>query len=72
MCMSRPGRVVALDGGMAEVEIDGRRSRFMALMVPDLEPGDWVLTHTSIVISKISESDAVAVGALLSEGAEVR
>jgi len=36
MCMSRPGRVVELRDGMAEVEINGRRAWFNALLVPDL------------------------------------
>ena len=71
MCMSRPGRVVTLNGGMAEVEINGRRIWFNALLVPDLKPGDWVLTHTSLVVSQISEADADAVNALLHEALEV-
>lgn len=72
MCMSRPGRVVALDGGMAEVEVAGRKSWFNALMVPDLKPGAWVLTHTSLVISEITENDARAVDALLRDGVETK
>jgi hydrogenase expression/formation protein HypC len=71
MCMSRPGRVIQLRGGMAEVDIRGRRTWFNALMVPEVKPGSWVLTHTSLVVSEITESDAEAVDALLSEGMEV-
>jgi hydrogenase expression/formation protein HypC len=71
MCMSRPGRVVTLKGGVAEVEINGRRAWFNALLVPDVKPGDWVLTHTSLVVSQISETDAEAVNALLYEAMEV-
>ena len=71
MCMSRPGRVVALRGGMAEVDVQGRRSWFNALMVPDLEAGAWVLTHTSLVISQITEKDARAVEDLLREEVEL-
>ena len=68
--MSRPGRVVALRDGMAEVETSGRRAWFNALMVPDVKPGAWVLTHTSLVVSEIAESDARTVEALLREGVE--
>jgi len=71
MCMSRPGRVVELRDGMAEVEINGRRAWFNALLVPDLRPGAWVLTHTSIVLSEISEADAESVNGLLREAMEV-
>jgi hydrogenase expression/formation protein HypC len=67
MCMSLPGRVVQVLDGMAEVERDGRRAWFNALMVPEAKTGDWVLTHTSLVISVISEADAEATTALFQE-----
>jgi hydrogenase expression/formation protein HypC len=70
MCMSRPGRVVQVRGGMAEVDVHGRRKWFNALMAPDVGPGSWVLTHTSLVVSEISETEAEAVEALLREGTE--
>lgn len=63
--MSRPGRVIELRDGMAQVDIEGRRAWFNALLVPDVEPGAWVLTHTSLVISEITEDDAQAVNGLL-------
>ena len=69
--MSRPGRVTEVRGGMAQVDIDGRARWFNALLTPDLQPGAWVLTHTSLVISEITEKDADAVNALLREGMEV-
>ena len=72
MCMSRPGRVLSLDGGMAEVEVAGRRGWFNALMVPGVKPGAWVLTHTRLVISEITEADALAVETLLREGLEAK
>ena len=71
MCMSRPGRVVQVRDGEAEVDIAGRRTWFNALLVPGLMPGAWVLTHTSLVLSEISETDAEAVDALLRTGMEV-
>lgn len=71
MCMSRPGRVVQVRDGAAEVDVAGRRAWFNALLVPELQPGSWVLTHTSLVLSEISESDAESINALLREGMEV-
>ncbi len=67
MCMSLPGRVLRLDGGMAEVESGGRRRWCNALMVPEANPGDWVLTHTGLVVSVISPEEAAAVESLLLE-----
>jgi hydrogenase expression/formation protein HypC len=71
MCMSRPGRVVEVRDGMAEIEVNGRRASFNALLVPDLQPGAWVLTHTSLVLSEISEAEAESLNALLREAMEV-
>ncbi len=70
MCMSLPGRVVRLDGAMAEVEARGRRRWCNALLVPEASPGDWVLTHTGLVVSVISPEDAAAVDSLLREAPE--
>jgi len=67
MCMSRPGFVVELREGMAAVERDGRQTWCNALMVPEVRVGDWVLTHTSLVVSVISEHEAAQTEALLSE-----
>ena len=58
--MSVPGRVVQVTGGMAEVERGGRRTWTNALMVPEAKAGDWVLTHTGLVVSVITEAEAEA------------
>ncbi|HSP09613.1 MAG TPA: HypC/HybG/HupF family hydrogenase formation chaperone [Candidatus Dormibacteraeota bacterium] len=65
--MSRAGRIVQLLDGMAEVETNGRRAWFNALMVPEARSGDWVLTHTGIVISVIGQTDVDALDALMAE-----
>lgn len=65
MCMSRPGVVVALRDGMAAVQREGRQAWCNALMVPEVKVGDWVLTHTSLVVSVISEREATETEALL-------
>jgi hydrogenase expression/formation protein HypC len=67
MCMSRPGRIVQLLDGMAEVESNGRSTWFNVLMVPEAKPGDWVLTHTGIVLSVIGQADVDALDALMAE-----
>ena len=69
MCMSRPGRVVRVQEGMAEVERRGSRAWFNALAVPEARPGDWVLVHTSLVLSVIDSQEAEQIDALLGEAA---
>jgi hydrogenase expression/formation protein HypC len=67
MCVSRPGRIVQLLDGMAEVESRGKRTWCNALMVPEAKPGEWVLTHTGIVLSVIGQTDVDALDALMAE-----
>jgi hydrogenase expression/formation protein HypC len=67
MCMSRPGRVIQVREGLAEVESAGRRAWFNSLMVPEAKAGDWVLTHTGLVLSVVTREDADAVEALMAE-----
>lgn len=67
MCMSRPGRIVRLLDGMAEVDTNGRLAWFNALMVPEARSGDWVLTHTGIVLSVIGQADVEALAGLMAE-----
>lgn len=67
MCMSRPGRIVRLLDGMAEVDTNGRLAWFNALMVPEARCGDWVLTHTGIVLSVIGQADVEALDELMAE-----
>ncbi len=65
MCLSLPGRVTAVRPGEAEVERNGRRTWFNALLQPDLRPGAWVLTHTGLVLEVIDEVEALRLEELL-------
>lgn len=69
--MSRPGRVVGVRDGEAQVEVGGRRAWFNALLTPDVRPGAWVLTHTSLVLSEITAHEAESLDALFREAMEV-
>lgn len=67
MCMSRPGVVVQLKRGLAEVDRGGVRAWFNALPVPEARPGDWVLVHAGLVLGVISREEADQVDSLLRE-----
>lgn len=58
MCMSIPGQVTQLNGALAEVEQEGRKAWFNALTQPDVQVGDYVLTHANLIVSIISEEEA--------------
>ena len=58
MCLTVPGRVVQVQGAMAEVESRGQRDWYNALAQPDVKVGDYVLTHANLIIAVISEAEA--------------
>ena len=58
MCLTIPGRVVQVNGAMAEVELDGRTDWYNALAQPEVKVGDFVLTHANLIVSVISEDEA--------------
>jgi hydrogenase expression/formation protein HypC len=53
-----PGRVVAVDGAICEVETSGRIDRASMLLEPDLAVGDWVLVNSGTVVRKLDEDQA--------------
>lgn len=60
MCLAVPGKVVKIDGEMAEVEIGGIRKEASLSLVSDqsVKVGDFVLIHTGYAITKIDEEEA--------------
>ncbi len=57
MCLGIPGRVLEVRGRMAVVDFGGVR-REVDASLEDVSPGDYVLVHAGIVISKISQEEA--------------
>jgi hydrogenase expression/formation protein HypC len=58
MCLTIPGRVIQVNGAMAEVETEGRSRWYNALAQPDVRKGDYVFTHANLIVSIISEEEA--------------
>lgn len=58
MCLTVPGRVIQVQGAMAEVESHGQRDWYNALAQPDVKVGDYVLTHASLIVAIISQAEA--------------
>ena len=59
MCLVSPGRVVALDGSTATLEVDGRRREASVLLEPDVAVGDWVVVVAGAVVRRIEPRDAL-------------
>lgn len=72
MCLAIPGRVVELLGDDPElrwawVEFSGLRQRVSLACVPDAEPGDFVLVHAGIALSRVDEDEARLTLAMIGE-----
>lgn len=72
MCLGIPGKVLEVTDvslRLASVNVSGAR-RTVDISVVDEEgiaPGDWVLVHAGFALSKISETEALEILALLRE-----
>ena len=57
MCVGLSAKVVRIQDGMAMVDADGARREISVPLMDDLEPGDYVMVHAGIAISKITDED---------------
>ena len=64
MCLGVPGRILEKfenapdDLASAMVEFDGLRRRVCVALVPEAQPGDYVLVHAGIALCRIDFSEA--------------
>jgi hydrogenase expression/formation protein HypC len=63
MCLAVPGRIEAIEGEdplerRGRVDFDGVRREVQLAFVPEAEPGDWVLVHVGLAITRIDEAEA--------------
>ncbi|HCI73679.1 MAG TPA: HypC/HybG/HupF family hydrogenase formation chaperone [Lachnospiraceae bacterium] len=67
MCVGLSARVVRVSEGSALVDASGARRNVSAMLVPDLEPGDYVMVHAGAAIAKITEDDTKQADDLMEE-----
>ena len=72
MCLGVPGEVIELDTESSElptalVEFAGIRRRVCIACVPDAKPGEYVIVHAGIAISRVDEAEAERVLSYLNE-----
>ena len=53
MCVGLPARVVNIEDGMAIVDATGAKRKVSVELLDELNPGDYVMVHAGIAISKI-------------------
>jgi hydrogenase assembly chaperone HypC/HupF len=61
VCVTMPGRVVAVDADGATVETAGRVRRASTLLHPEVEVGEWVVVAAGTVIERLDDADAALI-----------
>ena len=68
MCLGVPGKVIEIDGEIAQVDFWGVRKQVRLDVVDEpVSPGDYVLNHVGYAIRRIPESEIAATLALYEE-----
>jgi len=75
MCLGVPGQVVEVfhehDLLMGKVDFGGVSKRVCLAHVPDIVPGDYALVHVGFALTRLDESEALRILALLQELGEL-
>jgi hydrogenase expression/formation protein HypC len=58
MCLSIPGKVIAIKDDIAQIDIGGVINQAGIHLVDDVQIGDWVLVHSGYILQKIDEQEA--------------
>jgi hydrogenase expression/formation protein HypC len=58
MCLAVAAQVVGRAGNEAVVDLRGSRLTVSVLLVPEVEPGDWVLVHAGFAIQRVDATPA--------------
>lgn len=67
MCVTYPGHVLEIAGGMALVDTRGRRLRASTMLVPETSVGDWVVVAAGAILQVIDADEARIIRELLDE-----
>lgn len=77
MCLAIPGKIKSIDTlyngtvRMAKVSFGGIIKEASLEMLPDAQPGDYVLVHVGVAISKVDEEEAAKTFEYLKEIGEI-
>ncbi|MBE0647767.1 MAG: HypC/HybG/HupF family hydrogenase formation chaperone [Bacteroidales bacterium] len=67
MCLGVPARVIHIDGPEATVVLGSVEYKASLLLLPDVNPGDYILLHAGFAIEKIDEREAAETIRLFNE-----
>ncbi|HUV25560.1 MAG TPA: HypC/HybG/HupF family hydrogenase formation chaperone [Methanomassiliicoccales archaeon] len=58
MCLAIPGKVVSIEGKIADVDFGGVSKKVNLSMV-EVEVGEWVIVHAGFAIQTMDEQEAL-------------
>ena len=67
MCLSRPARVICVDGMRATVVLNGQTMQIDTRPIGRVEVGEHVLVHAGLALERIDPATVAELEALLSE-----
>jgi hydrogenase assembly chaperone HypC/HupF len=67
MCITAPGRVLAVEGDFAVVDLDGVSRHASLVALPHVAAGDWVLVGAGLVLETLTEAEVRELNDLLGE-----
>lgn len=67
MCLAIPARILSINGSRADLDMVGNRLSADISLVPDAEPGDFVVVHAGFALQKYDEAEALATLDILRE-----
>jgi hydrogenase expression/formation protein HypC len=67
MCLAVPGQIVSREDNLGVIDIRGNRLRAGLALVPEAQPGDWVLVHAGFAITQVTPQDAAETNALIDQ-----
>lgn len=58
MCLAIPAKVISIEGESAVVSIEDVEYKASLLLLPDVNPGDYVMLHAGFAIEKVDPDRA--------------
>ena len=60
MCLTVPARVLAVEDGVAVIELAGRQRRAATRLLADVAPGDLVLVGLGEILARLTPEEAAS------------
>ena len=67
MCLAVPAKIIQIEDGKAQIDVNGVRRRVSLYLTPEAQQGDYVLLHAGFAIKVLDQQEALHTLDLLKE-----